>query len=414
MVMDTRTTDGMYKYASTAAYLTPAATKKRPTQPYYRHTVNPNFGCGGQYKQVVSERSGKFFPGQFRANPCILKGNEVQVIGGYARTKPVSGYHIDLLGDWWNHSLWDDPNLWNGSFNSGFGEWNQSYANLANTRCLAKLKEAEFDAGVALGEIRETIGLLRNPISALTDQVLKCIKQGQKFNRKRGFADALAGGWLTYRYGIVPLMSDVQALIQLCEKKLRRVEGMQRKAGGFKTTDSFQKKVDKTIIIGDPKFVLTTLFEFERTYTTTHHVYYLRTFESDELQMSRVLGVHPSQLPSVVWELTRLSFVFDWFVAVGDWLRAITPDPTILYLGQSVSQKIETRLAATVTRVSSPYGLDPETPPILPSVKAVLRKLERRVPTTTVVLPPFNPNFFQIKRLLDSIALVWALLPIRR
>nr|URG16524.1 MAG: maturation protein [Leviviridae sp.] len=413
MAMDTRTTNQLGMYATTLCFITPATTLVRPVQPYFNYTIRPEFGTSGTYKQVTSERSGKFFPGKFRANPCILKENKVESIKGYARSRAYLGNCVELLGDFWNLQVIGNSSLWSGEYNSGYGAWNQGYADYAKVKALSKLKEAEFDAAVALAELKETLTLLRNPISALTDE-LKKIGKDKQFKKGKSFLNVLAGGWLTYRYGIIPLMSDITAIIQLCESKIRKIEGMQRKAGGFETSSKWDLKGDHLVSLGEPSFGLTTMYQFERKYKTTHHCYYFRDFEGIEMVQLRALGIHPTQITSFVWEKTRLSFVLDWFVAVGDWLRAFTPDPAISFAGHCVSQKIETTIQATTTRVSCGVGLDPTVPVVLPKVLAVSRYLERRVATTEVVFPPLNPNFFSIKRLLDSFALAWALLPIRK
>lgn len=413
MGMDTRTTNQMSMLAQSFVYSTPVGYER--SYPYGLLSYTPLLGTNGWYKQVVSERSGKFFPGKFRANPCILRDIRAQVVKGFVRCKPSDGAYIEWIGDLWNKPLWETGSLYNGDFNSGYGTWNQSYANLAQVKALSKLKDAEFDAGTALGELKETLNLLRNPFSALTNEMLKIYKHGRKVNKTASLLDALSGGWLTYRYGIIPLMLDIQNIIQLCEKKLRQIEGMQRESGGLKHSSNFVTKIDNDLKIGDiTRINSTTVFEFERVYKTTHHCYFLRSFESQDLATMRMLGMHPSQFTSILWELTRLSFVVDWFIAVGDWLRAFSPDPTVSFLGHCVSQKIETTIKATMTRVSSPYGLDTTKAVVLPSYWAHSSILERRVVTAGVVFPPFNPNFFTVKRLLDSLALVWALLPIRK
>lgn len=425
MVMDTRTTNLLNMYSQSQVFIVPASTLVRPTRPYGVVTIRHEMGAMGRYKQIVSERDGRFFPGKFRANPCKITECEVEKISGYARTNAYLGNHVEIIGDLWNIpvNVGTNPWIYNGAeYNSGYGKWVQSYADMAKVKAMSKLKEAEFDAGVALGELKETLDLLRNPFAALTAQFTKMLREKRKPKHKRkgvnqteGVLDILAGSWLTYRYGMIPIMSDIQSIIQLCERKVRKIEGMQRKSGGDEVIRSDWKiKSDLLVSVGVPSMYLTALFEFKRTYKTIHHCYYLRDFESAEENMMRILGLHPVQFTNFLYETTRLSFVLDWFVAVGDWLRAFTPDPRISFSGNCVSQKISTEMRATVTRIASPVGLDPTQPVVLPSFTAKSSFLERRVATAEVVMPPFNPNFFTVKRLLDSLSLVWALLPRRK
>jgi len=116
-------------------------------------------------------------------------------------------------------------------------------------------------------------------------------------------------------------------------------------------------------------------------------------------------GLSLSDLPGVAWELTRLSWVIDWFWGVGRWLSAIKPNPRIDYLGNSVSQVLtEERIYSVKDPNSSGY------PAIVISPAKYVWKsqsLVRVVNQPTPVLPAYNPDFFKIERSVDSICLLW-------
>jgi hypothetical protein len=47
----------------------------------------------------------------------------------------------------------------------------------------------------------------------------------------------------------------------------------------------------------------------------------------------RTLGLRVQDFPATLWELMPWSFVADWFVNVGSWLRVVSPIPGLNILG---------------------------------------------------------------------------------
>lgn len=57
------------------------------------------------------------------------------------------------------------------------------------------------------------------------------------------------------------------------------------------------------------------------------------------LSKEKFYGTRWADLLSSAWELKTLSFVWDWFFQIGDWLQAIVPDPDLRVIANSVSVK---------------------------------------------------------------------------
>lgn len=55
------------------------------------------------------------------------------------------------------------------------------------------------------------------------------------------------------------------------------------------------------------------------------------------------LGFDIFDVPSTIWELTRMSFVIDWVISIGDWIKALTPHSSIQLLGSSQSWRYENK-----------------------------------------------------------------------
>lgn len=413
MGMDTRTTDRMTK---TFHY-------------YVGRSFTPDFasdvgimatsgicpdGCNGSFKQVVSEREGYFVPGKFRANPAILREASCKSMGGLAYSGLLYGYYYQSLhGDFWYALRWANESKY---ILDGYGSWNQNEANFAQVKAEAKLQEAEWNATCSIGELAETLAMLKNPFQNITKllgylsmpgKLAKQLKMlRSKVDNKLVVTDYATGSWLLFRYGLQPLISDIVDGIKYFETKLQqRIEGLQRCGAGFVTRENFTDVVKWSY----GEFTVTSTYKAENSIESHASVYYEQELLSDLYFKLKSLGAHPSQIPSNIWEWTWLSFTVDWVLAVGNWLQAITPAPGITLKGRSISQKITRKIDVDVAAIRTPGGLSPDLPVVYPYFRWTSRKLERRVPTTAVLLPPFNPNFFKIERMLDTLSLMWSL-----
>lgn len=74
------------------------------------------------------------------------------------------------------------------------------------------------------------------------------------------------------------------------------------------------------------------------------------------MSQEKFYGNRWSDCLSTAWELKTLSFVWDWFFSIGQWLQAIVPDPDLRVIANSVSLKRENKTSVAVRH----YGLGPE------------------------------------------------------
>lgn len=141
----------------------------------------------------------------------------------------------------------------------------------------------------------------RRPLKSLTD-LLKKIKRGHGVS-----SDALAKAWLTYQYGIMPLVysaRDIQKLIHEASFK-------------FRTTRA-RKTLQVTEVNVDPGFrgLIYRQYGETRLNATVK-----ASFQSPQQRRAALTGIN---LPSTAWELLRYSLVVDWFSNFGDWLLVRT------------------------------------------------------------------------------------------
>lgn len=89
----------------------------------------------------------------------------------------------------------------------------------------AKGKQRQFQGGVFLGELRETIHLVRHPLSGLRELLNQYVGRCRSRRNLQGrdLAQHLSNQWLEFSFGALPLISDVEdgvsALVRLRNKR---------------------------------------------------------------------------------------------------------------------------------------------------------------------------------------------------
>jgi len=337
----------------------------------------------GLYKSIDSVYGGAFRPGIFRVNPVTIRSCTGQVTaGGFTCKDKGSPYDYNIvsgaLACMWSSSYAAMPNT----------AWNQNLANQALVKAYNKCQGSSLQGGVILGELMETIHFLKNPLR----EVLKLLSSPSVKN--------LSNAWLSYRYGLRPLLKDISDAIALIKKGFRKSQGLLRASGTVKFNDISTSLGSNTMFYGLNARLQTTVVT---SISTSCTVYY--RVSSSSLSRLEDLGLSPWDIPGIAWELIPLSFVADWFFRVGPWLEAIRPTFSVTYLGNSVSQKSvtkETRELVSVYPLGG-YTLSGYSPSHIEKVET---KLIRQVNQALPVLPPVNLDYRDFNHVLDSAALL--------
>lgn len=301
---------------------------------------------------------------------------------------------------------------------------------LAGTEAQANIKAPEVQGLVSIAELRETIAMLRSPISGWTKFARRAQRDYWKAHRdahkaKReifrkykssrarraktvaakdkiylsmlgreaySVGQFVGDNWLSYRYGVRPFVKDgqdiVEALLKINEKKPLR-----------ETARGFSKDAQ-----------------------TTEKSYALDNYDCDVVTETAVsvragvlyevwggydtFGIHMNQIPIAAWEMIPFSFVADWFVNLGSFIEAITPNPGVTKLGSWTTTKVDRNTVTTNThpRVSSGRTVLSYSP----NVERFTTKETTRVPGVHTGLAfeplPFTGSLGK-KRILDGIAL---------
>lgn len=178
------------------------------------------------------------------------------------------------------------------------------------TKAIAEENEREFDILTAIGELPETLAMFMDLLKALKNPLQSLKKASKKDLLTQG-----SQAWLTYRYGVMPLVYQAQEIIDLLNKQTdtwsnTRVSERTSKSDRFDLTHSFISS-DAPLC----KELITITCE------SKHSALVRRCYSIEQLKAKR-LAINPV---ATGWELIPFSFVIDWFVQVGDLISALTP-----------------------------------------------------------------------------------------
>jgi hypothetical protein len=221
--------------------------------------------------------------------------------------------------------------------------------------CLAKRGEGNANLLETLAELDKSYALLTEPFKNLSNLV-KALRRNGK--RAKGYEKVAANTkdlivfasseWLKFRYGVTPIMNDITAIMKALET------GYTSKPMVFTARSSAEitggGDVPSNVVAG-------TQFRIDYTASTTH-LFKVRAFYVDIYVRSiwTDLGFSTRNLFGLAWELTRYSFVKDWFGNIGSLIYANSPKVFHSSEGGQVSTREE------LTTIYSPTALVALTP----------------------------------------------------
>lgn len=270
-----------------------------------------------------------------------------------------------------------------------YTEWT-SQENDALLKALKRIADQKINIAVALAEAKKTSEL----ILGTANRVYRAFRAFRRGNF-REVAQVLQISprtvhktWLEYKYGWMPLLMDVKGAAEhFAQKSMPRrvvveVVGISENAREGESTGSYG-------IYYDRSWPFTETFNARVRTKCKIRLEFTSPFVADLQQ----LGLTNPAL--VAWELVPYSFVFDWFISVGDWLVAQTALDGCSVLTCSMSHEEHTywqKVALAIdpieagstihhygTRIATdsrtqywrrPYGIDPIS--IKPTVQSSL------------------------------------------
>lgn len=213
----------------------------------------------------------------------------------------------------------------------GYNEDSPKYTdadNLALKQLYNQIAKAQsnFDGLVFLGELGETVAMLKSPLASLRDQIkdyLTTVKlrltgaSSRKFNRP-GFEGWIQRTWLEFSFGMRPLISDIDGILNLIVVKTASRRRIRFMATGDSTS---ARELRGTLTVNSCPY------DYRRVLSIRSSVRYFVGFTPDfgkPLTAAQSIGFRPERFVPTVYELLPWSWLVDYFSNIGSIIEALS------------------------------------------------------------------------------------------
>lgn len=207
--------------------------------------------------------------------------------------------------------------------------------------------ESSAQAGEDLGEISQTLKMLRSPLRPIRRELVKVIKHHKaalNMRTAKSSAKALADTVLEYRFGVVPLVNTLtDGILGLKDRDYMAyyypfyAKGEDKKAGTRTYNDGFGNRA----IVTDVSKVISEVVTYNGVWGVRAGV--------DRRAVNDVLSLRWKDVVPTIWNLIPYSFLADYFTNVG----TITQSMSVPWNGVRWCVKIsraESRYHATASK----------------------------------------------------------------
>lgn len=227
----------------------------------------------------------------------------------------------------------------------------------AIVKAFAKLNDAPVLIGEAMSDLSKTSGMLKRPFGAALNLLSRMEKRRSKLLRTLPYPKATAQCWLEYRYGWRPLIMDVNAIVKQATARVQPPGWVRRVARSQVSLTT--AKSNECAGTNSRGFGMTGTATFKRKLRASAGVIYDLKINSSLEEWQKTLGARASDIPATLWEIIPYSFVVDWFVGIGTWIQAVTPDPNVSVRGSwntTVDESINTidSIVSSITLATVP------------------------------------------------------------
>jgi len=230
-------------------------------------------------------------------------------IGGYSNNGPLTTVWFDFQ---------DPPAM------------PQHVVNAANQGWYKKLRKAQtaISGGVVLGELRETLQMIRNPAKGIRrrlDEYLSKSKKISKVNKTRRAAlGAMSDAYLQTVFGILPLANDVKDGMTYLDRKAEKILNEYEDINySYKEQALLYDGVDNERPAFQPQFSGKITDQVIYDYQVINRGQVRHMVSPSSSPDWTLLGLNPWQdFVPTIWELIPYSFVVDYFTNIGDVLDA--------------------------------------------------------------------------------------------
>lgn len=208
-------------------------------------------------------------------------------------------------------------------------------------------------------------------------------------------AGQIAKEWLAFRYGVKPIIRDIENVVKAMRKQVSRVRH---------TSRCFNKIQEERTDYGsyDHDSVRDTYYILRKD------VVVIRAMSLDEWSSSFLtdIGISSKGLLTLPWEILPYSFVADWFANVGDFLNAVAPTFSTKQLGSALVVERHVSASFVCTGTSEADGTFRVISPTSGGLTSVVDSKQRAALNPPTLKLKRDFRFRNLERAADAMALV--------
>jgi hypothetical protein len=274
------------------------------------------------------------------------------------------------------------------------------------TEAHARASGNEMMLLATLGEGNKTIASLCSILQRVIRIAIAIKKLDGKYLKNQISRKELEDRYMELRYALRPLVYDFKGLVAaLDESKLTK-----RKRQTFRATNSYSaSEADSFVKNINWSTDIHAEWTIERTAKVETKVSagVLCDVELDDLA---IFGV--DQLLETVWELTPFSFIFDWFINIGQTIAAWTPNSGVTPLASWVTVRKTMHQVNSLAGIDindCTHGINGTCYQDYGGVKSLIVETVDRIPSPSLsILPTMRLNF-DVLKLLDLVIILFRL-----
>lgn len=277
----------------------------------------------------------------------------------------------------------------------------QSLSSQAKMKLYQQIREKStaFEGGVFLGELAETIRMLRRPLSGIREGMgdyLRTVKKRAHRTPTASLNRMVAGTWLEYVFGWTPLLSDLDSASEALESIHNRYEDVYQRF-------HVQVDGDNVLTYGPVKGSLAmglsrvdrSVWKRQQSSIKYYGQVYVAAASSQSI-MRQHWGLTLNDFIPTVWELIPYSFLVDYFSNTGKIISALntyTGGVSWISMGTKSTERVYHAITGVpvwnISSWASPIKIHSQV--FVPPNRLVLAANRvNRQPTTVPVVNPFT------------------------